>query len=205
MKTFFENNRGKEKAFSFYEKSVKDHHHAVCQGLSPAGNLNGRVLILNQSYEPISICSVKKALVMVFLRKADIIAERKGRMVRTSSSSFPFPGVIRLQRYIRMPYRKVELSRRNIMRRDGNKCQYCGRGGVYLTIDHVLPKSRGGKDSWENLVAACIRCNSKKGNRTPEEANMPLLNKPYRPNHLLFLKLFMDKVEDCWKPFLFFD
>lgn len=90
------------------------------------------------------------------------------------------------------------------MKRDEYSCQYCGRKGN-LTIDHVIPKSRGGPESWENLVAACHPCNSKKGNRTPDEAKMPLLRKPRRPSHIVFFKQFMGSSELEWKQFLFAD
>jgi 5-methylcytosine-specific restriction endonuclease McrA len=99
----------------------------------------------------------------------------------------------------------IELSRKNIIRRDNYRCQYCGKKTSTLTIDHVIPKSRGGTDTWDNLVAACVKCNNKKGNRTPSEANMPLLKKPRKPNHIMFLKQFMGTIDDSWRPFLFMD
>jgi 5-methylcytosine-specific restriction endonuclease McrA len=91
------------------------------------------------------------------------------------------------------------------MRRDGYRCQYCGTKTHELTIDHIIPKSRGGSDSWENLVSACKVCNNKKGNQTPEEAKMVLINAPRRPHHILFITQYMGKVEDNWKPFLFLE
>lgn len=163
------------------------------------------MLVLNQSYEPISICSIKKALGLVFLTKAELVENKNGHRIRTVNQSFPFPSVIRLSSYIRVPFKRIELSRKNIIRRDGYRCQYCGVKTHELTIDHVIPKSRGGTDSWENLVSACKICNNKKGNRTPEEAGMPLIAKPRKPNHILFLKHFVDKIDDEWKPFMFMD
>ena len=163
------------------------------------------MLILNQSYEPVSICSAKKAVVLLYLTKADIVAKKDGKVIRSVSNSYPFPSVIRLSAFIRVPFKKIELSRKNILRRDDYYCQYCGKKTTELTIDHVIPKSRGGIDSWENLVSACISCNNKKGNRTPEEVNMPLIKKPTRPHHILFLKQFNGKVDKAWKPFLFMD
>ena len=91
------------------------------------------------------------------------------------------PTVIRLRQFIRVPYRDIPLSRKNIFQRDNNSCQYCGQKNKKLSIDHVFPRSRGGTDNWENVTTACLRCNVQKGNRTPEEANMPLRRKPYRP------------------------
>ena len=91
------------------------------------------------------------------------------------------------------------------MRRDDHKCQYCGKKNVEMTVDHIIPKSKGGADSWENLVTACVKCNNIKGNRTPEEIGMKLHSKPRKPNHILFLKLAIGAMEDDWRPFLFMD
>lgn len=167
--------------------------------------LNGRVLILNQSFEPISVCSARKALCLIYLTKAEMIAKEENRFIRSVSYKMPYPSVIRLSRYIRVPYKKIELSRRNIMRRDGFRCQYCGAKTKELTIDHIIPKSRGGFDSWDNLVTACKVCNNKKGSRTPEESGLALIKKPRRPHHILFITQYMGKVDDKWKPFLFMD
>ncbi len=167
------------------------------------GMLTGSVLVLNQSYEPLTICSVKKAIILVLLRKAEVVEVLQGRKIRSIRQEYPFPSVIRLNRYVRVPFRKVELSRRNIFRRDRFQCQYCGRRSTALTIDHVIPKSRGGEDTWENLVTACIPCNAKKGNRTPEEAHMKLLRQPRRPNFVLFMRLSEHTIQEEWKQYLF--
>lgn len=172
---------------------------------SPASINGGRVLVLNQSYEPILICSVRKALLLLLLDKAELVETRNGSLIRSVRHAYPYPSVIRLHAYIRMPYKKVELSRRNILRRDGFACQYCGTRSAPLTIDHVIPRSRGGGDTWENLVTACIPCNNRKGNRTPEEAGMRLRNVPRKPNHIVFLRNFMGSVESEWRPYLFAD
>jgi 5-methylcytosine-specific restriction endonuclease McrA len=105
--------------------------------------------------------------------------------------------------YIRVPYKKIILSRKNILRRDAHKCQYCGRSDLTLTIDHVVPVSRGGEDTWENLVCACVQCNNKKGFSTPEEATMPLRRKAMRPNHVTFIRHFVGSLDERWKPYLF--
>lgn len=115
----------------------------------------------------------------------------------------PFPSIVRLSFYVRVPYKKIVLSRKNIIRRDGHQCQYCGRGDVTLTVDHVIPKSKGGNDSWENLVAACVSCNNRKGDRTPSEAGVKLRRKPIRPSHVMFIRHFVGIVDDNWKPYLF--
>ncbi|MBI5326120.1 MAG: HNH endonuclease [Ignavibacteriae bacterium] len=166
---------------------------------------NGRVLILNQSYEPVSVCSAKKAIILIFLTKAEIVAKRDGKLVRSINLSMPFPSVIRLARYIKVPFKKIELSRRNILKRDGFRCQYCGTKSHELTIDHIIPKSRGGSDSWDNLVSACKSCNNKKADRTPEEAGIHLIKRPRRPHHILFITQYMGKVDENWKPFLFME
>ncbi len=168
-------------------------------------SLNAKVLILNQSYEPISVCSTKKALLLLFLMKAEIVEERSNHAVRTVRDRYPFPSVIRLSAYLRVPFRKIELSRKNILRRDGYRCQYCGTTTSPLTVDHVIPRSRGGADSWENLTCACVKCNNKKGNRTPDEARMRLLSVPKKPHHVLFLKHYLGKVDEAWRPYLFMD
>lgn len=194
-----------EVEFSFHEKNIRDYSHQIETPNEMPSQLGGRVLMLNQSYEPVSICSAKKAIVLLFLMKADLVEHRGDRSIRTVRTDFPYPSVIRLASFVRVPYRKVELSRKNLHRRDNYRCQYCGKRSVELTIDHVIPKSRGGQDSWENLVSACVRCNNRKGNRTPEEASMPLLTKPTKPHHILFMKQYLGKVEKSWKPFLFME
>ncbi|MGK9369051.1 HNH endonuclease [Melioribacter sp. Ez-97] len=158
---------------------------------------------MNQSYEPLSICNVKKAIVLLLLGKAELVANNNGRQIRTVSKSYPWPSVIKLKDYIRIPYKKIILTRKNILKRDGHRCAYCGRGDLPLTVDHVVPKSRGGSDTWENLVAACLPCNNKKGDRTPDEAGMKLRIKPFTPNHILFIKSTAGRIDTAWKPFLF--
>lgn len=150
-----------------------------------------------------SICNVQRAVVLLFLGKAELISFKDSRKICSVTSSLPFPTIVRLKVYIRVPYKKIVLSRKNILRRDTHKCMYCLRSDLPLTIDHVIPKSKGGDDSWENLVAACTRCNNKKGDRTPEEANMKLHRKPTKPSHITFMKHFAGKVDEDWKPYLY--
>lgn len=160
------------------------------------------VLVLNQDYSALTICSVQRAIILIHLRKADLVEATPGHWIRSPSVQFPWPSIVRLKIYVRMPYRKIMLSRKNILRRDKFRCQYCGSKDS-LTVDHVMPKSRGGKDTWKNLVAACTKCNNRKGNRTPEEANMTLHRKPFRPNHVMFIRDYVGNVSDTWKPYLF--
>ena len=165
-------------------------------------SLNRNVLVLNQNYEPIAVCNAKKAIVLVYLGKAEIV-ESLDYEVRAISCSMPFPSVVRLQIYIYRPFTPVILSRKNILKRDHYKCQYCGKVNTVLTVDHIIPKQYGGKDSWGNLICACIRCNNKKGNRTPEQAGMRLLKKPGKPSRLFFLQFYIDRPHITWRPYLF--
>lgn len=190
----------KGKDFSLQQNSTMGEHVAHRNGV-----LTGSVLVLNQSFEPLTICSVKKAIILVLLDKAEVVEIASERRLRTVRREYPFPSVIRLNRYVRIPFRKVELSRRNIFRRDRYQCQYCGRKNIALTIDHVIPKSRGGDDTWENLVTACVLCNARKGNRTPEEAHMQLIRQPRRPNFILFMKLAESSIKKEWKQYLFME
>jgi 5-methylcytosine-specific restriction endonuclease McrA len=167
------------------------------------GKLNSKVLILNQNYEPMSVCNAKKAIILLYLGKAEMIEAYNGKEIHSVSMSIPFPSIVRLGVYIHVPYKKIILSRKNILRRDGHRCQYCGRGDIPLTIDHIIPKAKKGEESWENLVAACVNCNNKKGDRTPEEARMYLLRKPMKPNHVTFIRHFVGRLDERWKPYLY--
>lgn len=139
----------------------------------------------------------------MILGKAELIAPNEKKNLHTVSMTFPWPSVIRLSDYIKVPYKRIILTRRNILRRDNHKCNYCGRGDLPLTIDHIKPKSKGGDDSWENLVAACLPCNNRKGDRTPDEADMKLRAKPYAPNHIHFISNNNGRIDENWKPYLF--
>ncbi|MEB3228453.1 MAG: HNH endonuclease [Synechocystis sp.] len=142
-----------------------------------------KVLVLNASYEPLNITNWRRAVVLLLKGKAETL-ESNGKFIYTD---IPLPTVIRLRHYIKVPYKEIPLTRRNLLERDRHTCQYCNYKGEQLTLDHVIPRSRGGGDTWENLVAACVRCNIKKGNRTPKEAQMPLNYPPRRPySSLLF-------------------
>lgn len=150
-----------------------------------------------------SVINVRKAIVLLYLGKVELIAANDGLGVHSVSVTMPFPSIVRLGVFVRVPFKKIILSRKNILRRDGHKCQYCGRSDIPLTVDHVLPLSRAGEDVWENLVCACVKCNNKKGDRTPEEADMPLRRKPMRPNHVTFIRHFVGSIDERWKPYLF--
>ncbi|MCH8567894.1 MAG: HNH endonuclease [Balneolales bacterium] len=164
--------------------------------------LDANVLILNQDYQPLSVVNVKKSMHLLVLNKAEMIHDYPQRKIKTMRQTFHYPSVIRLNKYARIPFQYIVLSRKNVMKRDGLKCQYCASTRD-LTIDHIIPRSRGGQDSWENLTTACNSCNNKKGNKTPEEAGMKLRKKPYRPSHILFLREYLGTIEETWKPYLY--
>lgn len=163
--------------------------------------MNNKTLVLNQDYRALTICAPTKAFLLVFMNKAEVVTDVKDGYFRTISSHFPIPSVIRLRHYVHLPYKGVILSRQNIFRRDAHKCQYCG-ANYDLTLDHVLPKSRKGGSTWDNLVTACKNCNAKKGDRTPEEAKMPLRQRPFKPSFLMFLRDFSGPLHDEWIEFL---
>ncbi len=164
--------------------------------------MDSHVLVLNQDYQPLSICSVQRSIKLLFLEKAELLHDDPHRKIRTVDDEFIYPSVIRLRRFIRLPYHRIVLSRRNVMKRDAHRCQYCGSRSD-LTLDHVMPRSRGGRDSWENLVTACNKCNVRKGNRTPVEASMPLARDPFRPIPITFFRDILGGVQDDWKPYLY--
>lgn len=163
--------------------------------------MRNRVLVLNQNYNALTVCSVPRAFILLYLRKAELVSGVEGVLLRSVSENYPYPSVIRLSRYVNAPYRGVVLSRNNIFRRDGLTCQYCGARNN-LSLDHVLPKSRGGASNWKNLVTACRPCNARKGDKTPEEAGMPLRRRPFKPSFLLFLKEYSGNVEASWMTYL---
>ncbi len=159
------------------------------------------VLVLNYDYQPIHITSWRRAFVLVYLKKAELVETRADRKLVTPSSEYPWPSIIRLLRHVPAPYRNVPLTKENIFRRDGYRCMYCG-SSRNLTIDHVIPRSQGGGDTWENLVTACEPCNRRKGSRTPQQAGMQFLQPPRRPHYLLFWLRGAGEVDPSWKPYL---
>ncbi|MEQ8907528.1 HNH endonuclease [Ekhidna sp.] len=159
------------------------------------------VLVLNQDYTPLTVCSVQRAFMLIFLKKADLITEVSERKLRSISKTFPFPSIIKVKYYISLPYKGVVMSRHNIFKRDGGKCQYCGVNKD-LTIDHVVPRSKGGKSTWTNLVTACKNCNSRKSDFTLDKVGMKLQKAPVKPNYLTFLRLNNGAYRDDWTPFL---
>jgi 5-methylcytosine-specific restriction endonuclease McrA len=138
------------------------------------------VLVLNQNYEPLNICSVRRALKLVLGGKAELLESARG-VITSATRIFPFPSVIRLFHLIKRPRPRVKLTRKEIFIRDGYTCQYCGVRTSHLTIDHVIPRSRGGLHTWDNVVAACQPCNHRKGGKSIAEARMALMHQPHEP------------------------
>ncbi len=163
--------------------------------------MSGKVLVLNNDYTPLTVCSVYRAFLLVFTSKAEMLNSEKGSFLRSISKSFPKPSVIRINRYINVPYKGVVLTRHNIFKRDNNECQYCGTTKD-LTLDHLIPKSKGGKSSWKNLVSACKRCNAQKGNHTPEQSGLVLRKIPIKPSYIMFLRNKSGNIKEDWLQYL---
>ncbi|MEX2374841.1 MAG: HNH endonuclease [Dehalococcoidia bacterium] len=162
-----------------------------------------RALVLNQNYEPLNVCSVKRAFVLVYRGKAEVLEEGDEPISGADHQSYPTPSVIRLSHFVRRPHPRPRLTRREVFARDGDRCQYCGQRGGQLTLDHIIPKHRGGQHVWENLVAACRACNHHKGGRTPQEARMVLLSEPRQPSThpAAMYAPYLARYEE-WRPFL---
>lgn len=147
------------------------------------------VLVLNQNYEPLNVCNVRRALILVLRGKAEVIESARSAF-HTARATFVLPSVIRLVHMIKRPRPKVRLTRKEIFARDNWQCVYCGRHTRDLTLDHVVPRHRGGPHTWENLVAACKTCNHRKAGRTPAEARMEMLRQPALPRVSIYHAFF---------------
>jgi 5-methylcytosine-specific restriction endonuclease McrA len=163
--------------------------------------MNIKALVLNMDYTPISVCTVQRAFLLVFLNKAEIIKSNSSFSFHTINQNYPMPSVIKLGRYVNVPYKGVVLTKENVFKRDGFQCQYCGNQKD-LTLDHLVPKAKGGKTAWNNLVTACKKCNSLKGDYSPEEAGLELTFKPFKPSYIMYLKDLSSRNYEDWKPFL---
>jgi len=164
------------------------------------------VLVLNASYEPINICAARRAIVLV-LKGVAMTEEENGHFLHAARFALRVPSVIRLLEYRRIPHQTRALSRKNILLRDRNTCQYCAEvlSSSDLTLDHVIPRSRGGASTWENLVACCHSCNRRKSNQSPAEAGMKLMREPrafnlHTSRHIMRLM----GSDDRWRKYLFF-
>jgi 5-methylcytosine-specific restriction endonuclease McrA len=163
----------------------------------------GQVLVLNASYQPLNVCSVRRAHVLVFKGKAEVLEEHDSPL-HSATATFPRPHVIRLVQYVRVPApTQRKISRRALFARDEWSCVYCGTTGGRLTLDHVLPRSRGGDSVWENVVTACAPCNLRKGDRLPEEASMTMRRPPRPPAPNVFIGLAVPSgLPSTWKAYL---
>jgi 5-methylcytosine-specific restriction endonuclease McrA len=160
----------------------------------------GRALLLNASFEPLSVVPMRRAVVLVLKEKAEIVA-RNGAVIRSERVSLPVPSVIRLHHFVRVPYRnRVPLSRRAVFARDGHRCQYCNRAAE--NIDHVVPRSRGGPHAWDNVVASCRACNSRKEDRLLTEVDLRLARLPREPQANLWVVATAGSIDPLWEPFL---
>ncbi len=168
-----------------------------------------RTLVLNSTYEPLLVVSWKRAVKMLFQEKVEVVAEYDN-LIRSVSAELRLPSVLRLRHYVKYHrfHRQVRFTRPNLYARDHHKCQYCGRrrSAAELTYDHVVPVSRGGPKSWENIVTCCVPCNRRKGDRTPEEAGLRLLKRPKAPigfPHSVHLAMSRAKAPDSWQSYIF--
>ena len=160
-----------------------------------------KVLLLNYSYEPLMIVNGKKAIILYLLDKVEMI-EKSKYFINSLYIKVPIPHVIKLKSYIFLKRKSIALTRKNILKRDEEKCQYCGKRTIDMTIDHIIPKDKGGKDSWINLVAACKGCNFIKGNNLLKDLNMTLMKRPAKPSYLFNLQYYT-KRHSSWDPYLF--
>ncbi len=166
--------------------------------------INLPVLVLNQSYEPLNICRVRRAVVLLYQNKAEMLEDGSG-FIHSASYEFPVPSVIRLAYMIKRPLRfERKLTRLEVFKRDQYTCQYCGRETRQLTLDHVIPRYRGGQHTWENVVSACVPCNRRKACRTPKEAGMKLVRQPSLPrdNGLFYIPAYYPHTRSEWQKYL---
>jgi len=166
------------------------------------GRDGGRVLVLNATFEPINVCSVRRAVVLVLKAKAELV-ERGGWELHSERSSMSRPVVIRLVSYVHVPRdaHRRKITRRAVFARDGWACQYCGSRSN-LTVDHVIPRSKGGSSSWENIVASCAPCNRRKGDRLPRQAGMHPRRKPHTPRAEIFIHVASPTIPAAWRQYL---
>jgi len=166
--------------------------------------LSKKVLLLNSSYEPMMVVSGKKAILMIISNKVDTI-EKTNYYICSSVLRLSFPSVIKLKSFVYIDFKNIPLTRKNIIKRDNYTCQYCGKITKSITIDHIIPKDKNGKDLWSNLVSACNKCNSKKSNKYLRDTNMKLLKKPVKPTYIYHLQKYVTKENGSWKPYLFME
>jgi 5-methylcytosine-specific restriction endonuclease McrA len=166
------------------------------------GGARGRVLVLNATFEPINVCTVRRAAVLLLKEKAELV-EQASWELRAESLTLPRPMVIRLVSYVRVPRdtHRRKITRRAVFARDSWMCQYCGARSN-LTVDHVVPRSKGGHSSWENIVASCAPCNRRKGDRLPRQVGMTLRRTPRSPSPHIFIHVASPSIPSAWRQYL---
>jgi len=160
------------------------------------------VLVLNATYEPINVCTVRRAAVLLLKEKAELV-EHAAWKLRAETLSLPRPVVIRLVSYVRVPRdtHRRKITRRAVFARDGWRCQYCGTRSN-LTVDHVVPRSKGGHSTWENIVASCAPCNRRKGNALLRQVGMKLRTRPSSPSPHVFIHVASPRIPRAWRQYL---
>jgi len=171
--------------------------------------MSHEVLILNSDYEPLNVCNMRRAVILLYLGKADILHavddNNTPAVITEDGCMLPAPSVLRLRYHVRRPLPELKLSRRSIFARDNYTCQYCGVQSRDLTIDHILPKRHGGGLQWENLVACCRRCNTRKGDKLLQNSGMKLARPPRRPRYVPYISLtkyINGTKNDVWRDYL---
>lgn len=159
-------------------------------------------LVLNVDYQAITVCSPERAIILILQEKATLVNKVPKKFFKSKSLVLEFPSIIRLNRYVNIPYKKVHFTRQNVFKRDEHKCAYCG-STKDLTLDHVIPRSKGGKHSWKNVVACCKKCNYEKADNFLEDTDMELRIVPHRPNYMLFVTKNYKRIPEDWKPYLY--
>lgn len=167
--------------------------------------MNQEVLVLNSDYEPLNVCNVRRAIVMVYLGKADVLHADGEVDTLEADGTFVLPSVVKLRGHVKRPLPELKLSRRTIFARDNYTCQYCGVAHKDMTIDHILPKRHGGRATWENLVCCCRKCNMKKSDKLLHQVNMKLTRPPRRPRYVPYISLtkyLLGRKNEVWRSYL---
>jgi 5-methylcytosine-specific restriction endonuclease McrA len=164
---------------------------------------SGRVLVLNASYEPINVCTVRRAAVLILKERAEVLEHSEWNL-HAESLTLPRPVVIRLVTYVRIPRdaHRRKITRRAVFARDRWTCQYCGHERGNLTVDHVIPRSKGGGSSWDNIVTCCAPCNRRKGDRLPRQAKMVPVKAPRAPSSTIFIHVAAPAIPAAWEQYL---
>jgi 5-methylcytosine-specific restriction endonuclease McrA len=167
------------------------------------GTSSGRVLVLNASFEPINVCTVRRAAVLILKNRAEIL-ERSDWSLHAENLTLPRPVVIRLVTYVNIPRdaHRRKITRRAVFARDRWTCQYCGHERGNLTVDHVIPRSRGGSSTWENIVTCCAPCNRRKGDRLPRQVDMTPRRRPKAPSSTIFIHVATPSIPSAWEQYL---